>query len=271
MAPTMAPLPAHSCASVRCVTASILVAMNLRRALPREARRPGRRRLRLDALAARVFVDAELRVLDLVVVDVPVEADDDGADVVVVLDDALGRHVRLLLRVRRAADVLHANKVELLLDADLADDVHLLASRGELGLLEVRGRGERAGEDLLGLHLETEAVKLFLVAGAGLRRVVRHEEDALPQRAQLVEDGGHFGDEGVSLPDDAVAVEDEDVDRVEELRGVGQLLGRGELTRLLAAQRRRRAARRAEAQRRTREHRQRRDGAAEHGHARRAS
>ena len=28
MAPTIDPLPAHSCASVRCVTASVLVAMN---------------------------------------------------------------------------------------------------------------------------------------------------------------------------------------------------------------------------------------------------
>ena len=37
-----------------------------------------------DELAARVLVDAELRVLDLVVVDLAVKADDDGAHVGVV-------------------------------------------------------------------------------------------------------------------------------------------------------------------------------------------
>ena len=50
------------------------------------------------------------------------------------------------------------------LDADLADDVDLLAALLELGLLEVRGGGEGGREDLLGLNVEPEARELALVA-----------------------------------------------------------------------------------------------------------
>jgi hypothetical protein len=61
-------------------------------------------------------------------------------------------------------DVRHPDEVELLLDADLADDVDLLAALLELGLLEVRGGGEGGREDLLGLNVEPEARELALVA-----------------------------------------------------------------------------------------------------------
>ena len=59
----------------------------------------------------------------------------------------------------RRTDVRHADEVELLLDADLADDVDLLAALLELGLLEVRRRREGRREDLLGLDLEQTKFK----------------------------------------------------------------------------------------------------------------
>ena len=60
------------------------------------------------------LVDAELRVLDLMVVDLAVEADDDRADVLVVRQRVARLELDLLARVRAAADPRHANQVELL-------------------------------------------------------------------------------------------------------------------------------------------------------------
>lgn len=67
---------------------------------------------------------------------------------------------------------------------------------------------------------------------AGLCGVVCDEKDLLAGRTELLEDGGDAVDERVALPDDAVAIEDEDVDRVDEpgwgatgvIRGGGALM-----------------------------------------------
>mmetsp|Transcript_33356 Transcript_33356/g.111310 ORF Transcript_33356/g.111310 Transcript_33356/m.111310 type:complete len:221 (-) Transcript_33356:45-707(-) len=131
---------------------------------------------------------------------------------------APGLECDLLARVAATSDPRHPDHVELLLDANLADDVHLLAALLELGLLQVGGGGKRGGEDLFGLRLlQSERLELAKVALPGLGRVVCDEEDLLARRTQHCQDGRHLVDERVALPDDAVAVKDEDVDLVEQV------------------------------------------------------
>mmetsp|Transcript_14372 Transcript_14372/g.30332 ORF Transcript_14372/g.30332 Transcript_14372/m.30332 type:complete len:366 (+) Transcript_14372:154-1251(+) len=176
-----------------------------------------------DELTARVFVDAKLRVLDLVVIDVAVEADDDGADVLIVRQRVAGLELHLLVGVGGAADVRHADEVELLLDANLSDNVHLLPSLLELGLLEVRRRREGRREDLLGLNVEPKRRELAEVALTALGRVVCHEEHLLASLAQHVEHRRNAINHGVALPNDTVTVKNEDVGVVKQLRRHFQL------------------------------------------------
>jgi hypothetical protein len=61
-----------------------------------------------DELAAGILVDTQLCVLDLVVVDLAVEAHDDRADVLVVREGVAGFELDLLARVRAAADPRNA-------------------------------------------------------------------------------------------------------------------------------------------------------------------
>ena len=89
-------------------------------------------------------------------------------------------------------------------------------SLGKLTDSEVRGGGEGGGKDLLGGDLEPQAEELLEVARAGLGGVVGDEDEPL---AQLAEHGDGLGDaldEGVALPDDAVAVEDERLDGINQ-------------------------------------------------------
>eukprot|EP00968_Pinguiococcus_pyrenoidosus_P020516 scaffold2429_cov263-Pinguiococcus_pyrenoidosus.AAC.2 len=171
-----------------------------------------------DEFAALQLVDAQLGVLDLVVVDVPVKAHHDRADVVIHLDGAPGAHVGLLVLVRRPADVGNAQQIELLLNAHLSDDVHLLASGREASLLEIRCRREAAAEDLVVLHWQAQALELLGVALSRLGGVIGHEEEALAHGPQLVQHGRDPFNEGVASPDHAVAVEDEHIHAVQQLR-----------------------------------------------------
>ena len=67
-----------------------------------------------DELAPRVFAYAQCGVLDLVVVDVAIEADDDGGDVGVVFHELARREGDFLVSVSLAAEVLDADLVEFL-------------------------------------------------------------------------------------------------------------------------------------------------------------
>merc|ERR1719223_88309 len=185
-----------------------------------------------DELASGILVDAELRGLNLEVVDVTVEADHDGPDVLVLLDHASLAHVGNLLVVLRTSAPRYVYHVELLADADLADDVDLLTALLELGLFEVGGRREGRREDLLGGNVQTETVELLFVSRARLRTVVRHEEHFLAEGSELVEGLGNSRNQTVSPPDDTIAVENEDVDSVEQLgHGVGQFGNLGHVQR----------------------------------------
>lgn len=142
-----------------------------------------------------------LRVLDLVVVDLAVEAHDDGPHVLVVRQRVATLELDLLARIRATANPRHTDQVELLLDAHLADDVHLLAGLLELGLLEVGGGREGGREDVLSLgHIEPKAAELAQVALAALGRVVGHEENLLAGRLEHIKRGRDAVDEGVALP-----------------------------------------------------------------------
>mmetsp|Transcript_66392 Transcript_66392/g.209915 ORF Transcript_66392/g.209915 Transcript_66392/m.209915 type:complete len:216 (-) Transcript_66392:342-989(-) len=95
-----------------------------------------------DKLATFVLVDAQLSVLDLVVVYVAVEADDDRTHFGVVLHLPAGAHEWLLLAVGLRAKPRDADKVQLLADALLTYDVHLLARLTEPRLLQIGSRRE---------------------------------------------------------------------------------------------------------------------------------
>ena len=138
-----------------------------------------------NELAVLVLPDAKGRVLDLVVVDLPVKADADGRDVGVV------RHLDPLaqgdlgVRVLGAAKVGNVGQGELLHDADLTDHVDLLAAvGGEVLALEVGRSGVGAAVDLLGTDVEAKGEELLEVALAALRGVVRDEDELLSRRRE---------------------------------------------------------------------------------------
>mmetsp|Transcript_77917 Transcript_77917/g.218629 ORF Transcript_77917/g.218629 Transcript_77917/m.218629 type:complete len:252 (+) Transcript_77917:743-1498(+) len=141
------------------------------------------------------------------------------------LDSATGAQVGLLVLVRLATEPRHADEVQFLTDSLLADDVDLLAGLLKLRLLEVRGGREGGGEDLLRLDAQAELRELGLVPGAALGGVVGHEEQGLACRAQLLQNIRDALDARVAAPDNAIAIEDEDVHGVDEVTGCGQLLG----------------------------------------------
>mmetsp|Transcript_25836 Transcript_25836/g.76353 ORF Transcript_25836/g.76353 Transcript_25836/m.76353 type:complete len:276 (+) Transcript_25836:352-1179(+) len=116
-----------------------------------------------DEFAPRILVDAQLGVLDLVVVDLAIESHDHGADVRVVLEPSPLPHVGFLPLIAGTAEPVGTDEIELLPDPHLPDDVDLLPRFVEFRLLEVRRGGEGGGEDLLGGYVETEGVELPLV------------------------------------------------------------------------------------------------------------
>mmetsp|Transcript_95344 Transcript_95344/g.284701 ORF Transcript_95344/g.284701 Transcript_95344/m.284701 type:complete len:324 (+) Transcript_95344:131-1102(+) len=178
-----------------------------------------------DELATLVFIDAELSILDLVVVHVSVETDDNGPNIWILIELASRPHVRLLALVGFRPEPRDTDEVEFLTDALLADDVDLLAGVLELRLFQVCGSGKGRGEDLLGRHVEAQGIELCLVALAALGRVVRHKEAALACCPQLVKHRRNAVDQGVTPPDDTVAVKDEDIDAVEEGLRIRESLG----------------------------------------------
>mmetsp|Transcript_4708 Transcript_4708/g.7844 ORF Transcript_4708/g.7844 Transcript_4708/m.7844 type:complete len:255 (+) Transcript_4708:136-900(+) len=123
-------------------------------------------RIGSDEFASGILVDAKLRILNFVVVDIPVEPHHDGAHIRIVLDHASRSHVGNLVAVLRSAEVRYADEVQFLLDAHLSDDVHFLAAFLEFGLFEVGRGGEGGGEDFFGGDVESEGVEFLLVARA---------------------------------------------------------------------------------------------------------
>ena len=152
-----------------------------------------------DEFASLVFIDAKLGVLDLVVVDIAIEANNDGPHVLIDLQPPAGSHVGLLALVSRPAEPRHVDQIQLLPDANLSDDVHLLPALLELGKLEVGRGGEGRGEDGLGGYIEAEAIELLLVSRARLGGIVGHEVHLLTEGLELVESFRNTRNKRVSL------------------------------------------------------------------------
>jgi hypothetical protein len=173
-------------------------------------------RVRGDEQAPRVFTNAQRGVLNLVVVDVTIETDDNRTNVFIVVHQlpTLQRH--LLASISFAANVLHADVVELLQDARLADDVRLLL---ETNGLQVRRRRERTRENLFRTDVEPQRLELARVPSARLGRVVCHENQSLPHRPQQVQRFRHAFNQRVPFPNHPIAIENK------RFRGVHQRLG----------------------------------------------
>mmetsp|Transcript_7340 Transcript_7340/g.10706 ORF Transcript_7340/g.10706 Transcript_7340/m.10706 type:complete len:350 (-) Transcript_7340:183-1232(-) len=169
-----------------------------------------------DEFAAWIFVDAKLGRLDLVIVDMTIESNDDGPYVLIVIELSSGSHIRHLVVIKGSSDPGHIDEIELFADSDFSNDVHLLSSLLKFSLLEVRRSSEGGGEDLLGRNIESKRVEFFLVPRTGFGGVVGDEEHLLSGCAELGESLGDSVNEGISAPDDAVAVEDEYVNSAEE-------------------------------------------------------
>lgn len=155
-----------------------------------------------NEVAPGVLRDAQSGILDLVVVDVPVKPDDDGADVVVVRQCVPRFQFHFLVLVGRAAAVADPFQVQLLADAVLADHVDLLVL-GEVDRFEVGRRGVRRRINLLGLDAQAKARELAQVSRARLGRVVGDEDEPLAERAEEVEGLRDAVDDRVAAPDDA--------------------------------------------------------------------
>lgn len=132
-----------------------------------------------DELTTGVLVNAELSILNLVIVDVTVKANDDGTDIMVMIQSTPLVHVGLLSSIIWTTNVRYADEVELLRDADLTNDVDLLAGGLEVGLLEIGGCGEAGGEDFFGLGIQAEIEEFLKITRTTLCGIVGDEKYAL--------------------------------------------------------------------------------------------
>mmetsp|Transcript_24187 Transcript_24187/g.58437 ORF Transcript_24187/g.58437 Transcript_24187/m.58437 type:complete len:200 (-) Transcript_24187:95-694(-) len=182
-------------------------------------------------MAAGILVEAELGVLDLVIVDPVVETNDHSPDVFVLVEFVpileLDRFP-LVLDSPRPRD---PKEVKLLANPDVPDHIHALPSGLEVDLVEVGRRRERRRENLLGLDFQSQGVEFLLVSGPRFSGVVGDEVDRLAEAAEVVEGLRDSGDQAVAFPYDSVTVEYDRVDAVEERLGFGGVVnlerGRG--------------------------------------------
>mmetsp|Transcript_6169 Transcript_6169/g.11269 ORF Transcript_6169/g.11269 Transcript_6169/m.11269 type:complete len:255 (+) Transcript_6169:140-904(+) len=123
-------------------------------------------RIGSNKLASGILIDAKLRILNFVVVDMPIKSHHDGANIRIVIDLTSRSHIGDLPTVLGSTKVRHANEVQFLLDSHLSDDVHFFTTLLEFGLFEVGRGGEGGGKDFLGGHVEAEGIEFLLVARA---------------------------------------------------------------------------------------------------------
>jgi hypothetical protein len=116
------------------------------------------------------------------------------------------------------------DEIQLILDSALSNDVHLLASFLEFGLLKICSRGKGRGKYFFGLHRQAKFIELGLVALSTLGAVVGYKKNSFSSGAQLVKNSRNSGDKGISFPYNAVTVKDKNVDCADQ-----QLLCRNQL------------------------------------------
>mmetsp|Transcript_9118 Transcript_9118/g.19474 ORF Transcript_9118/g.19474 Transcript_9118/m.19474 type:complete len:242 (+) Transcript_9118:525-1250(+) len=169
-------------------------------------------RIRGDELAPRILINTKLSILNFVIVDISIESHNHGPNIRIVVQLAPRPHIRFLPPVFRSTKVVYPNQIQLLLNAHLSDHVYLLPRVLELGLLEVRRRGEGGREDFLGGDVgEAEGVEFLFVAGAGFGGVVGDEVHFFAEGAEFGECFGDSFDDGVSPPNNAIAIENENI------------------------------------------------------------
>mmetsp|Transcript_34892 Transcript_34892/g.81597 ORF Transcript_34892/g.81597 Transcript_34892/m.81597 type:complete len:335 (+) Transcript_34892:48-1052(+) len=169
-----------------------------------------------NELAPWKLIQAELRILQLGVVDVPVKANNDCTDVLINIHLAAWAHVHGHVLEALATNPWDIDQVELLADSPLANDVYSLASCLEVGLLQVSCGSEGGRENLLWWNIEAKGCKFALVARSALGGVVGDEEAFLASLAQLVQHIANTWNQGITAPNDTITIKDEDVNPIQE-------------------------------------------------------
>ena len=101
-------------------------------------------------------------------------------------------------------------QIELFLDTYFTYNVHFFVFR-ELFRFQKGGGGVRRGINFLSGDVETERKEFFEVSSAGFCRVVGDEDELFATRAEIIESFRDTGDDRISSPDDAIAIEDKAV------------------------------------------------------------
>ena len=169
-----------------------------------------------NELAARQFIQAQLSILQLVVVDMPIKANNHRTHIMVNVNPASRTHIWGLVLVSFSAQPRDTHQVKLFRDTFLTNDVDLFPSILELRLLQVCSRCKRGWKDLLRLNVQPQRGELGLVAGTAFGWVVRHKEQFF---AALFEVFNHLRDPWnyrVTSPDHTIAIKNENVHVVQK-------------------------------------------------------
>merc|ERR1719183_1545634 len=142
-----------------------------------------------NEFAVFILVDAELGVLNLVVIYVSVKTNNNSTDVFIMVELSTGDHVGLLALVFRPSDVWNTDEVKLVTDSNLPNDVDLLTlfSLQKLALFKICSSGKRRREYFFSCNVEPQRIELFLISGTALRAVIRNKETLLSSLPQLVQ------------------------------------------------------------------------------------
>ena len=147
-----------------------------------------------------VFVDAELCVLNLVVIDGPIKADNDRAHVVVDGQFATGSHFGLLIGILRSTNVRNINQIQFLTNTNFPNDVNFFARIVKLGLFQVRCCRKGTGKDFVRWNIrQSQGIKLFLVPLATLGGIVGDKKQLFAGSPEFGEGFGNAVNERVAL------------------------------------------------------------------------
>ena len=152
-----------------------------------------------NELASRIFVDAQLSILDLVVVNVTIKANNDGPHIMVVFEEITRAHFGLFALILRATNPWNLNHIQFFADTNFAHDIDLLPCILKVCLFQIGCSCKARTKDFFGRNVQTEAIKLLFVSGSGFGGVIRHEEHFFTQSTKLRESFGNPWDEGIAL------------------------------------------------------------------------
>mmetsp|Transcript_25662 Transcript_25662/g.53455 ORF Transcript_25662/g.53455 Transcript_25662/m.53455 type:complete len:234 (-) Transcript_25662:83-784(-) len=171
-----------------------------------------------------VFINGQLCVLNLVVVDVTIKSDNDGTDILINFQTASRTHIGLFAFIVRSTNVRHTNQIQFLTNANFSNDIGLFTRFLKFGLFQIRGGGKTGRKDFFGRDtVQTQPIKLFLVTRTRFGGIVGDKKTFFARLSQFFQGFGNARNQRIAPPNDTIAIKNENIHLIQQFRlGIGQ-------------------------------------------------